>query len=189
MGPFFKPGTSLYNTFYGNGGSGTVGIPDTAVQTAGPAVEDFGGYFSAAPSGIDLFNFTDQGPAVQQTPSLPRVIEDAARVVLPQFFQNDQIITGITRSDQMPGRCNIKRRKLKIIVGTDGQPHVIAACPPRRMNPLNARALSRAARRLGSFQRIAGNIEKLVQRACRTGLGRGRRRAPRLPAANCRPRC
>lgn len=74
---------------------------------------------------------------------------------------------------------NSRRRKIKIVRTADGQLHPVPYCTPRRMNPLNARALGRAARRLGSFHRIAQGIEKMVQKACKTGT-RGRRvsRAP-----------
>lgn len=122
--------------------------------------------------------------ALQSTPQtnpITGALESIAKT-LPQFFQNDIIQAGIS-SSQAPGRCSFKRRRLKIVTGTDGQPHVVMACPPRRMNPLNARALGRAARRLGAFHRIASHIEKLVQKACKSGSRR--RSAPRI---GCSPK-
>lgn len=58
----------------------------------------------------------------------------------------------------------------------------------RRMNPCNARAISRACRRLAAFDRVEKRIRKAMRRA---GAGRpARRRAPRAPAkaATC-PTC
>lgn len=96
--------------------------------------------------------------------------------------QVEQIQAGTSVSaSAFRGVCKPSRRRFKIQYDATGTPHVISVCPARRMNPLNPRALSRAARRLGSFQRIAGNIEKMVQKACRSGIGRGRR-SSRMPA-------
>jgi hypothetical protein len=78
-------------------------------------------------------------------------------------------------------------RNPKVVIGADGKPTVVWACPPKRMNPLNPHALRRAAVRLGRFHNIASTIEKMVQKACRTGIGRGRARGFSR-ASSCGPR-
>jgi len=59
------------------------------------------------------------------------------------------------------------RRRVRWVRLPNGQLAMKQTCAPRHMNPLNPRALGRAARRLGSFQRIAAHTEKLIQRACK----------------------
>jgi hypothetical protein len=150
--------------------------------------------------------FTSQAP--QGGDSIFNQIEKIARDTLPMFFQPDQFtqLPGGTPSCiprnvrdlscYNPKFKNSKRRKLRLVCGPDGQMHPEVYCTPKRMNPLNPRALSRAARRLGSFQRIAGNIEKMIQRSCKKGLGRGRSSSrvptrymgpPRRKRASCGP--
>lgn len=59
-------------------------------------------------------------------------------------------------------------------------------CRPKRMNPCNARALGRAARRLHMFQKMSSGIEKLINRQLKTKS----RRAPAFrscgPKKGCR---
>lgn len=97
-----------------------------------------------------------------------------------------QVDTGISRA----GGITCRKPKFKVVVvpvakGGDGAPHVVAYCPPRRMNPLNARALGRAARRLAMFTAIVGRIEKQVQKSFRRSGGRirstSRRRCGAIP--------
>lgn len=121
--------------------------------------------------------------APSQQSSLEKALETLTGPILTQLGAG-QINTGLTRA-QGPGRCNVNKRRLKIQMGADGQPHVVAVCPPRRMNPLNPRALGRAARRLGSFQRIASHIEKTIQKACRTKTRRSSR-GPSCAPSRCR---
>jgi hypothetical protein len=127
-----------------------------------------------------------QGPTTSMPPLFPLPIPEIIQGAVDLFTANppqDQIQAGITRAVQ--GKCSPARRKFKVVTNpSTGQPMVISVCPPRRMNPLNPRALSRAARRLGSFQRIASHIEKVIQKACKT-KGRSRSRMP----ARCGPRC
>jgi hypothetical protein len=103
------------------------------------------------------------------------------------FMQKDQIEAGITSVASQ--RCftakNSKRRRIKLVRGADGQLHPVVYCAKPHMNPLNAHALRRAAVRLGRFHAIAGTIEKMVQKACKTGIGR--KRVMRLPAS-CAPK-
>jgi len=127
---------------------------------------------------------------------------------LEQFFQKDQfnfqagpaqITAGLTAHPNRPCKMN-RRMKValdsngtprivpahpKVVIGADGKPTVVFACPPRRMNPLNPRALGRAARRLAGFHRISSHIEKIVQHACRP-----KRRSARMPSfgRSCGPR-
>ena len=191
MAPFFKPGSELYRRFYTptlDPITTSIGEVGGSGDIAGPLIADPTGYLDP------VVGFASQQPQMPVDPggglgALGGAIENLGRAILPQFFQNDQVNTGITVSgSQFPGRCATRRRKLKIVVGADGQPHVIAACPPRRMNPLNARALGRAARRLGMFHNIAQHIEKQVQHACRSGIGRRRLSSPRScgPKRRCR---
>lgn len=88
------------------------------------------------------------------------------------------------KNGQINRRARVRLRRL-----ADGSTIVEKYCAPRRMNPLNARALGRAARRLGMFHNIAAHIEKTVQKACRSGIGRRRlSSAPRYcgPRKRCR---
>lgn len=66
------------------------------------------------------------------------------------------------------GRCALpsqaRRRKAKVVMLPDGTQTIVPYCAPRRMNPLNPRALSRAARRIGSFHRIASGLAKCTSR-------------------------
>lgn len=74
-----------------------------------------------------------------------------------------------------------KRRRGRYVVLPNGQ---VTCCPtPRRMNPANARALTRAARRLKGFAKLEKRIHKALARACGP---MGRRAASRYYS---RPRC
>lgn len=74
------------------------------------------------------------------------------------------------------GKCALpsqaRRRKAKVVMLPDGTQTIVPYCAPRRMNPLNPRALRRSAVRIGRFHAIAKNIEKLVQKACKTSMKR-----------------
>lgn len=78
--------------------------------------------------------------------------------------------------------CSVKRRRYKIIRTPDGV-QAVAYCLPRRMNPLNPRALARAGRRVASFTRIAQGMQKMLERSCRVG---GRKRSTR--SYSCAPK-
>jgi hypothetical protein len=115
--------------------------------------------------------------------------------VLPPYLRSQppaQIETGITGRAAL--RCSTKRRRWKVVQvptspgSSTFEQVAVAYCPPRRMNPLNPRALGRAARRIGRFHQIAQGIEKLVQRACKSGIGR-RSSRPRLPGCSPRRKC
>jgi hypothetical protein len=62
----------------------------------------------------------------------------------------------------------LMRRRARYVRMPNGTISIVSTCAPRRMNPLNPRALGRAARRLGSFQRMASHVEKVIARACKT---------------------
>lgn len=82
-----------------------------------------------------------------------------------------------------------RRRKLKLVPDGSGSLTPVICCTPRRMNPLNARALSRAARRLAMFTHIVGRVEKQVQKSFRRHGGRIRHTAVarrRCGATPCR---
>lgn len=70
--------------------------------------------------------------------------------------------------------CTVKRRRYKIVRTPDGGIRADAYCLPRRMNPLNPRALARAGRRVASFSRIAKGMQKMLERSC-GGAARKRR--------------
>jgi hypothetical protein len=82
------------------------------------------------------------------------------------------------RNGKLSRRAQVRLRRMP-----DGSLQVEKYCRAKRMNPLNPRALSRAARRLGSFQRIASAIEKTISRACKT-----KSRRPRMSYSGCSPK-
>lgn len=167
-------------------GSMSGGFPESVTGT-GPA-ENLSGYFAQvlpmAYRALDAA-LTDQGPLGPIVPINPQT----GSVERPQYQVSVHPGAACWDKPRKNGMPN-SRVRVKLQRQPDGTFAVVRYCAPKKMNPLNPRALSRAARRIGSFQRIAANIEKIVQKACRTGLGRGRRRSsvPRLPA-NCRTRC
>lgn len=120
--------------------------------------------------------------APQQTPA-----EKAMQKVLPTvgtFGQNPlaaQIQSGIT---QFAGKC--KKPRYHAVAIRDGNViryEAVPYCPKRRMNPLNPKALGRAARRLGSFQRIAAHVEKTIQKSLRRSGVRHHRTSSRSTGA------
>lgn len=84
-----------------------------------------------------------------------------------------------TKTGKLGRRAQVRLRRMP-----DGSITVEKYCRPKRMNPLNPRALGRAARRLGSFQRIAAATEKLIARSCKV---RSRSRRPSF-GGSCAPR-
>ena len=84
--------------------------------------------------------------------------------------------------------CTVKRRRYKIVRNSDGTISAEAYCLPRRMNPLNPRALARAGRRVASFSRIAQGMQKMLERSCRVGA-RKSRRAPSFSTRCATSRC
>jgi len=85
---------------------------------------------------------------------------------------------------QMP--AYIRRMKGRAVFAADGS---FAGCTPKakRMNPLNGRAATRAARRLTSVMRFQKKIQKAVRRACGgRGGGGGFGRSPASKMAKCK---
>jgi len=83
---------------------------------------------------------------------------------------------------QMP--AYIRRMKGRAVFGADGQ--VIGCSPARkRMNPMNGRAATRAARRLTSVMRFQKKIQKAVRRACGSKSG-GFRRVSSTKRGSCK---
>lgn len=198
--PFFKPGTELYRRFYGEQTTvDPVQVPGapTIEEPTGPVVSfpyidpsaglpfspvDMGG--GGWPGVIDTIGdiispFMPQEP---QGGAVPSIIPGQPPVYSVEVLPRGQACWTKPRKD---GRVN-SRARVKLQRFPDGSTHVVKYCAPRRMNPLNPRALGRAARRLGSFHRIAATVEKQIQRACKSGIGR-RRSSGRLPAS-CAPR-
>lgn len=62
----------------------------------------------------------------------------------------------------------------------------VSTCKPRRMNPLNPKALARAGRRVGSFMAIAEHMGKMLQKACRT---KARKVSRPYYSKSCKTRC
>lgn len=120
------------------------------------------------------------------------LLEQASKMI--PFNQQDQIEAGITARGAAScwdraartGRSN-RRMRVKLQRMPDGSLQVVRYCAKPRMNPLNPNALRRAAVRLGRFHMIASTIEKMVQKACRKGIGRGRIRS--TPSCAPRKRC
>lgn len=124
---------------------------------------------------------------IQQGISVVEGIQDivqANQTRVPQY--QVQVTPGAACWDRpmRNGRIN-RRARVKLVRMPDGSTQVLRYCAPKRMNPLNAHALRRAAVRLGRFHNIASTIEKMVQKACRAGIGRGRIRSS---AGSCFPR-
>lgn len=92
--------------------------------------------------------------------------------------------TGLTPTQ---ARRQLMRRKVKVIrdPSSPNGIRIVQYCSKPRMNPLNAKALGRAARRLGSFQRIAAHVEKVITKACKPK--RRSSRAPRM-GYSCGPK-
>jgi len=66
-----------------------------------------------------------------------------------------------------------RKIKGKAVFGPDGS--FLGCTPaPRRMNPMNARAALRAARRLRSVSKFSARIDKAIRRACRSKGRSGR---------------
>lgn len=179
--PMVSTNVPLWTVDIENPGLQESKVLTTSPDMSGPDV-NFAGFFTGL---TNILSDAFQAPTTP-TPSLAQQIEQGAQALLPQFFQADQINTGITARAAGGLRCSAKKRRWKAVRMADGTIQAVAYCPPRRMNPLNARALGRAARRLGSFHKIASHIEKVVAKACRTGKRRG---TTRLPGCSPRKRC
>lgn len=193
--PFFRPGTELYRRFYGE--QTTVdpvqvpGMP-TIEEPTGPVVS----FPYIDPTGGMPFSPVEEAGQFPDVgggwgPIIRAVGESLARQGDPQFpdVTGGSSTTAGALACWKPTKTGKlqKRAQVKIVRNPiTGAPELVKYCRPKRMNPLNPRALGRAARRLGSFHRIAATVEKQIQHACRSGIGR-RRSSPRLPAS-CAPR-
>lgn len=86
-----------------------------------------------------------------------------------------------------------RRRRIKLVPDGQGSLTPVICCTKPRMNPLNPRALSRAARRLASFQHIARGIDAMITRQIcsrrSSGRGRGRRSFGGYRGRSCKTRC
>ena len=82
---------------------------------------------------------------------------------IPQFGVN--VTPGAACWDRARATGKVNRRmRVKLQRMPDGSVQVVRYCAPRRMNPCNARALGRAARRLAMFQRMSAGIDKMLAR-------------------------
>lgn len=82
----------------------------------------------------------------------------------------------VESTDPFKARRNFLRRRVRFVRTPGGGIQMVQTCAPRRMNPLNPRALARAGRRVASFTRIAQGMQKMLEKACRKGA-RGSRRS------------
>lgn len=133
------------------------------------------------------------GVEVTGMPTLQDVIaQQTGRI--PTFSTGVQ--SGPCWSDAMVNSCGqpltplgmkrrLMRRTARYVRMPGGGIAIVQGCRKPRMNPLNPRALRRAAVRLGRFQCIASGIEKMVARAVKV---RGRARVPRSYSRSCGPR-
>lgn len=120
----------------------------------------------------------------QQTNIYDRAADLAARVAAEALARRGMLPAQTGGAIQtMPGRvitsgsceCQIQKqmpayvRKMKGRPVFDANGQVVGCTPTRRrMNPMNARAATRAARRLRGTMKFMKRIEKAVQRACRS---------------------
>lgn len=158
----------------------TMGFESQFMATSPAQVGNTSGWLNAlvglGTTAIKAFAPQAEAPnvVIRKTPTDTPVLTDAARAVV-QAVQGGA--TGVAQ--QIKGRCKTSRRRFKVMIGPDGQQHVFSVCPPRRMNPLNPRALGRAARRLASFQRISSHVERTIEKSLRKrGVARRSTRRP-----------
>lgn len=132
------------------------------------------------PSGIGVEIGQTIGEIIEQNTGLQTTTPTAPGTVISQAVGGTAgcwVVSGNDRTNRM----RMRRRRLKIAgYDANGQAVYTAVCAPRHMNPLNPRALKRAAVRLGRFQSIATGIEKMIAKACKV---KPRRMGPRLSCA------
>lgn len=172
------------------GGAGDVLYPGIDLEPLSTAFD----LYSSNPD-PNLYSVIQQGLGLaQQLVSARRAQDLPGLGTNPGFGAAPQIESGV--SARFPGGCwvpatglvstrKLARRRVKMQRMPDGSIQVVQYCQKPRMNPLNAKALGRAARRLGSFQRIAAHVEKVITKACKPK--RRSSRAPRM-GYSCGPK-
>ncbi len=109
----------------------------------------------------------------EQAPTVPGVGVPSSTAVsgnLPSCF--------VHTSGPMKGQPVKSRRRQSVHIVTDpatGTRHVMLYCKKRSMNPLNPKALGRAATRIGRFQAISAHINKRIDKALRRSGARASR--------------
>jgi|SRR5262245_22905433 len=118
--------------------------------------------------------------------SLGRVIFGQAEAQIPQVLARSLPARCATTAGMSGLNCVMRngkliqkstRRRIKLVPDGQGSFTPIICCAKPRMNVLNPRALSRAARRLAGFQKFAGRVDKLITRQLRS-KARPRHHAP-----------
>lgn len=96
----------------------------------------------------------------------------------------------VTSDVERTQRARMKRRRIKIIArDANGNPVFGGACAPRRMNPLNPRALGRAGRRVAAFCRVATGMQKMLQSVVKGNCKPKRRSFSLGPGCGPKKRC
>lgn len=130
--------------------------------------------------------------ATPMPPIIERGVEAIGNAVQQLFGPQEEIQSGVSARP----RCwtnprYAKSRRMKVVRIPDPSAaggfrlEARAYCAPRKMNYCNPRALGRAARRLGGFQKMSGAIEKVIARAIKS-KSRGRRSYSCAPKRRCR---
>ena len=188
MAPFFKPGSGLYNRFYGPSIVDPVEAAATGPAGAGSDTADVTGPWVDPGSFITPFTSSEQGLPGGPSVGFPAAAEAIGgiigRALSAQQPDFGDVVSGVSTTASglacwkptKSGKLQ-KRAQVHIVRRPDGTVALEKYCRPRRMNPLNPRALGRAARRLGSFHRIASTVEKQIAKAC-APKRRSSRRAP-----------
>lgn len=179
----------------GGGGSYTMEQPFTEpepVRYTAPISEEptvnLAQFFAGSDHDTNPMDYT--GFFMPQTGIIGEVIKGAAQAIGGELVQEAIPQFGVTVTPgqacwdraRSTGKIN-SRMRVKLQRLPDGSVQVVRYCAPRRMNPCNPRALGRAARRLGMFQKMSSGIEKIINRQLKR-KGSIRRAAP----AYCGPR-
>lgn len=191
------------------GGGDPLGLPLLSMGAAAPALtgintSSFGPWDAIAQIGSSAATalFSPQiatGPFDPKN-NLPVIVQD-----LQKLLQGNTGITTTTtvgasqlpcfvhKSGPLAGQMvrSRRRQRIKLVRQPDGSLTPTLYCAPKRMNALNPRALSRAARRLASFQRIAHGIDAMINRQiCRKSSSRKKTlRIPSYGRRSTSPRC
>lgn len=171
--------------FASSGGFG--GLGGIVDRTIGAIGNIFGQVATDPPFTQGRGDFPYPGPAEQ----LPTFVGGVRSNTRCWIAPDDPRLTGDECHDRMVLQRAYARRRVRMVRVPDNTPQrwhweMIQTCAPRRMNPLNPKALARAGRRVGSFCRIASGMQKMLEKAIRKGGGSSRRRSYSCSPKRCR---